>query len=459
MTSQKYANIDELESFLKAYPAIESIDAVFPDQSGVLRGKRLTLDHARTLFGGGFQLPGSMLLLSVTGSCLDPGGKGVSDGDPDVPVRPVAGSLKTTPWSPTLRGQVMIQFLDAAEQPNRFEPRQILRQVVERFADLGLHPVVACELEFSLIDRERNEQGAPVRPQSPVAGRRHASTQLMSLAYVDDFGDYVNDVTRTCQKLQIPVTALNAEYGGDQFEINLRHVPDAVLSADHAVQLMQVVQGVATRHNIRASFMAKPYAATAGSGMHWHVSLLDEGGNNVFDDGTEAGTGALQHAAAGVLKTMPEAMAFYAPNINSYRRFKPGLFVPMTRSWGYNNRSVAVRVPAGHARDRRLEYRVPGADANPYLALAALLAGMHHGIQQQLDAPAASNGNACIKRDRGLPLRLHDALRCLRNAKILPDYIGAEYCVVYANCKQLELDAFLDDISTREYSWYLRPDA
>ncbi|ANO53065.1 hypothetical protein BA177_07180 [Woeseia oceani] len=454
-----YAEIGDLEQFLEEHPGVDAIDAVFPDMCGISRGKRLTVEHARQLFAGGLQIPASMLMLSVTGSCMDPLGKGVSDGDPDTVVRPLARTLIRVPWSATPRGQVTVGFLNDAGGASSFEPRNVLSGVVARFAEQGLCPVVACELEFCLVDRERDAYGMPQKPESAVAGRRHKSSQLMSLSHVDDFEGYVSDVTTACRELQLPVTALNAEYGGDQFEINLRHVADAVQSADHAILLKQVVQNIAVKHDMRATFMAKPYKATAGSGMHWHVSLLDEAGNNVFDDGSEQGSSKLRHAVAGVLEVMPEGMAFFAPNLNSYRRFQPGLFVPMSRTWGYNNRSVALRVPAGKSEDRRIEYRVPGADANPYLALAALLAGMHCGLELCGEPTSPKTGNACVKPDAGLPLRLSDALRELNAAVTLPDYLGAEYCKVYAATKQLELDAFLSEISAREVEWYLRSDS
>lgn len=455
----EFTSLEDLQAFLQDHPEVEAVDAVFPDVSGIVRGKRLTLDLARQLFEGGLQIPGSMLLLSVASGSLDPMGKGVSDGDPDGWIHPIAGTLSSIPWSDGTRAQVTVGFFEEGGDPNPYEPRQVLSSIVSRFAALGLQPVIACELEFCLVDCERDDAGQPRRPVSPLSGRRHQGHQLMSLSYIDDFGGYVADVSAACNALSLPITAINAEYGGDQFEINLRHVGDAVLAADHAVLLKQVVQSVAVKHGIRATFMAKPYADTAGSGMHWHASMLDKRGRNVFDDGSGSGSEVLRHAVAGILQTMPEAMAFHAPNINSYRRFKPGLFVPMSRTWGYNNRSVAVRVPGGTMQDRRLEFRVPGADANPHLSLAALLAGLHHGISAKLAAPPPSAGNACESADEGLPLRLHDALRALSEAAILPDYIGAEYCAVYAACKGLEYDALLDELSAREISWYLRPDA
>lgn len=449
----------ELDEFIRKNSGIEIIDAMFPDMCGIIRGKRLTLEHARQLFSQGLQMPGSMLLLSVTGSCLDPLGRGVSDGDPDVLIRPISGSLRVVPWAERPRAQVQVSLLDETGGINAFDPRQILAQVAGRFDELGARPVVACELEFCLIDPEITTAGAPRRPVLRSSGKRHSNTQLMSLSYIDDFGAFVEEVTSVCRDFSLPLTAINAEYGGDQFEMNLHHVEGAVRSADHAISLKQIVQGVAAGQGMRATFMAKPYDDKAGSGMHWHVSMLNADGQNLFDDAEHEGSRALKHAVAGVLDTMPEAMAFVAPNINSYKRFQPRTFVPMTRSWGYNNRSVAIRIPGGRSEDRRIEYRLPGADANPYLALAALLAGIHHGMTSRLTPPKPIEGNGCEKPDHSLPLKLYDALNVLRCASILPEYLGHEYCSVYAECKRLEMEEFFAGLSVKEFRWYLRPDS
>ncbi|MEX0976120.1 MAG: glutamine synthetase family protein [Woeseia sp.] len=448
----------ELDAFLHRNPDVEFVDAMFPDMCGIIRGKRLTPKHAKTLYAEGLQVPGSMLLLSVTGNCMDPLGRGVSDGDPDVVIRPIAGSLRRIPWSTRPGAQVQVSVLNAQGGGNDFDPRHILWRVARRFDELGLQPVVAGELEFCLIDRDAAPDGSPQRPALTCSGRKFGDTQLMSLASIDEFGSFGHEVTEVSRALEIPLTALNAEYGGGQFEMNLHHVASAVQAADDAVSLKQIVQGVATRHGMQATFMAKPYADRAGSGMHWHMSLLNAKGQNIFDENNQRGAEALQHAVAGVLATLPEAMAFVAPNINSYKRFKPGLFVPMTRTWGYNNRSVAVRIPGGASGDRRIEYRIPGADANPYLALAVLLAGVHHGIAAKLKPSLPHDGNASTIRDPGMPLTLYDALNALRLAKVIPDYLGRDYCEVYAECKRLEMEEFLSDISAREFSWYLRPD-
>ena len=201
--------------------------------------------------------------------------------------------------------------------------------------------------------------------------------------------------------------------------------------------------------------MAKPYREDAGSGLHVHLSLVDEKGDNVFDDGTEVGTPVLRHAVGGLLETMPEAMALFAPNVNSYRRFVPNLYVPTRRSWGYNNRSVAVRIPAGAGSSLRLEHRVAGADANPYLVLATVLAGVHHGIQHRLDPGEASVGNACGDRDPDLSFSWQVALDALAAGQILPEYLGTDYLDLYRQTKQFEHDNYHDQFSPLEFDWYL----
>ncbi|MEQ8205299.1 MAG: hypothetical protein RIA65_03915, partial [Woeseia sp.] len=176
MTTAMYAEPEDLEQFLEENPGIDAIDAVFPDMCGIIRGKRLTVEHARQLFGSGLQIPASMLMLSVTGSCMDPMGQGVSDGDPDILIRPLARTLIRVPWSAAPRGQVTLGFLNDDGKANPFEPRSVLAGIAARFAGMGLRPVVACELEFCLVDRERDASGMPQKPESAVAGRRHKSS-------------------------------------------------------------------------------------------------------------------------------------------------------------------------------------------------------------------------------------------------------------------------------------------
>ena len=278
------------------------------------------------------------------------------------------------------------------------------------------------------------------------------------MAEVAAFDTLLDEVAKACTAQGIPVGATIAEYAPGQYEINLHHVDDPLLAVDHCVLFKRALKAVAQRHGLRASFMAKPYLDQAGSGLHMHLSLLDKSGRNVFDGGAAPASAALEHAVGGVLDLLPESMAFLAPNVNSFRRFQPNLFVPIRRTWGYENRSAALRIPLGKGAARRIEHRVAGADANPYLALATLLAGVHHGLTNKIAPPAAFEGNAGFAPDEDLPFRPRPALARLVESEVLADYFGREYPGLYAACKTAELDAFENHIDAREYAWYLQPD-
>jgi glutamine synthetase len=185
---------------------------------------------------------------------------------------------------------------------------------------------------------------------------------------------------------------------------------NAVTASDHAILLRQIVKAAALRQNVQATFMAKPYPDRSGSGQHVHVSLADARGRNVFDNGTEEGSELLRFAAGGLAALMGESMAFFAPNLNDYRRFQPDMFAPVNRRWGYNNRSAGLRIPIGPANARRIEHRCAGADANPYLVMAAVLAGIHYGIVNRIDPGPPAIGNVSREPDAELPFSLEDAL-------------------------------------------------
>lgn len=453
--SIKPAPADEVSAFLERHPEVTTVDAVFPDLCCVFRGKRYPVAELAKLYDPGVALPGSSLLLDVNGASHDPGGYGFEDGDPDSIVRPLPGSLKPVPWSDQPIAQLMLSFSNRDGTPYPLEPRNVLRRVLERFAEGKLRPVVAFELEFYIIDRERTAGRAPQPPISPLTGERDRATQVYGMNELDAFASLLGDVHAAAVAQEIPASAASAEYAPGQFEINLRHVDDPLLAADHCVLFRRVVKGVARRHGVQTTFLAKPYPKEAGSGMHLHISLLDETGRNLFDDGSDEGSDELRHAVGGMLAGLPEAMAFYVPNPNGYRRFEPNHFVPTKANWGYENRSTAIRIPVGDGRNRRIEFRLPAADANPYLVLAAALAGIHHGLTKGIQAPPATKGNGSDALDPGLPFRLRPALGRLAEAKVLPDYLG-EYCRIYRLCKEGELDAFYDIVTPMEYDWYLQ---
>ena len=448
-----------LGAYLQRHPDTQYLDAILCDLSCVIRGKRYPVDMAEKVFSGGMMLPGSSFLLAVTGDSHDPEGLGFSDGDPDEVGIPIAGTLAPAPWARYPTAQVLLTLQSADAAPYYFEPRNVLAKVLARFGELGLTPVVAFEIEFYLIDPAHDNGQRIQPPLSPLSGQRAAATQVYSIDQVESFSHYLHEVSDACAQQGIATGAISAEYAPGQFEINLRHSDRPLAAADQCVMFRRAVQCVAKKHGMQATFMAKPSAANAGSGLHLHISLLDAGGRNVFAGDGEYGTPAcagplLGHAIGGLKQTLAESMALFAPNINSYRRFVPDSYVPVSPSWGYENRSVAIRVPKSASSERRLEHRVAGADANPYLTLAALLAGIHHGIVNRSDAGPPATGNAAAQPDPQMPLDPQRAFEACRHGQVLPDYFGREYLDAYTSCKLAEYRAFVES-ELNEGAWYL----
>jgi glutamine synthetase len=446
--------MSEVKDFLNKHPNIKFIDVLNYDLCGVMRGKRLDVSQLEKIFKGEFLFPSSCVLLDVTGNNTDPDDRGFGDGDPDVPLLPIPGTLTSVPWKNDV-AQVLTTYFEHDGSPMIDDPRHMLSGIVNRLRGLGLNPVAACELEFYLIDSEPDEDGRPKPPMMPKSGKRPAEGQVFSMAQLDDYADFIRDIAEACEIQGIPAGPALTEYAAGQFEINLNHVDDAVAACDHAALLQRVIRGVALNYGCEATFMAKPLVDGTGNGFHIHCSLEDEKGSNVFDDGGADGTDLLRHAIAGMLETMAEGMAFFAPNLNSYRRYQPDSFVAMAPTWGHNNRSVAIRIPGGSHKARRFEHRVAGADANPYLVMAAILSGVLHGIENKIEPSEISIGDTGHIVDEAISKTWQQGLDTLEKAKILPTYMTETYCRRYRLTKQVEMDRFNAVISAREYEWYL----
>lgn len=443
----------ELAAFLAAHPRTRFLDAVMFDLCGTPIGKRYPVRDAGKVRSGGVAFCAGITTLDALGACWDVNGIGFSDGDPDATSYPVPGTLVPVPWAAEPTAQVMIAPAPPAGEAGWwFDPRTILSGVVARFADLGLTPVVACELEFYLVRRE----GGVIVPAEPARpGRVPGAPRVLAFDKLDEWAPVLAEIDAACAAQGVPAGAATAEYGGGQFEVNLGHVADPVLAADHALLLRRIVKGVAERHGLIATFMSKPFADQSGSGLHIHASLADAAGRNVFDETTPEGDRLMGHAIAGLQATTHDAMAIFAPNFNAFRRFAPNQFVPVNTSWGTNNRSVSFRIPAGGGPARRIEHRIAGAEANPYLVMATVLAGMHHGLSHRLTPTPPSTGNAGEEADPAMPLKLWQALDRIEGSTLLADYLGLRYPAAYAAIKRSEFEAFLSDVLPREHDWYI----
>jgi glutamine synthetase len=443
----------EARAFLAAHPDIEAIQLVITDASGVGRGKSIAREELEPLFANGRNVAGSILGLDITGEDVEATGLVWSVGDADKLCRPVAGTLCRVPWLPRPTAQVLLTQHDLDGRPSTADPRHVLANVIARLEALGLTPVVAAELEFYLLQRD----GTRLVPATAVLDNEAAMRiDSYGLAKLDGMAPLFDAFYAGARAMGLPVQTLMAEYAPGQFEITLAHRADALRAADEAILFKRLMRGSARQHGRIATFMPKPFAEQAGSGLHVHVSLQDGAGRNAFASEDPAGTPLLRHAIGGLKHTMLESTAIFAPNANSYRRFRRMSYAPIAPSWGVNNRSVSLRVPAGPPLSRHVEHRPCGADANPYLAIATVLAGVHHGIVNDLDpgAPVTGNGYAQASGET-LPTHWPLALQRAQASRFLRDYLGEAFMALYLAIKTQECDKFQARVSEIDYEWYL----
>ena len=448
---------EELGKFLDQYPDTEQIELLQPDMLGILRGKRVGRDEFAKPFDDGLNFCGATVLLDAKGLTFDRIDNGGRDGDPDAISIAVAGSLAPVPWAHVPTAQVLLAMNDSKGGPFFADPRQVLRHAMKPLQDLGLTAVAATELEFYLINLD-TDRPAPRVGNVPGTRRIQSGPQYGSMEDVEDADPFLADLFAACKAQNIPAGATLKEFSPGQFEINLHHVANAELAADHGVLLKRAVKAVARKHGFAASFMAKPFAEWAGCSLHVHVSLVDSAGRNIFAGTSKDGpfSDALRHAIGGLAAAMPESMAIFAPTANSYRRYRPGVFVPLAPNWGRNHRGVALRIPMSGPEDARVEHRPGGADGNPYLVLAAILAGIHHGITHRCDPGPMVAQESIIDEKIELPVRWSAALDAYDAGKILPKYLGEKYHRLYGTCRREEEERFHAEISDRDYDWYLR---
>lgn len=360
------------------------------DLNGQMRGKRVPGSYASKLDQGAVRMPLSVLNVDLWGGDIDGSPLVFDSGDKDGVLRPTSRGAVAMPWLERPSELVPMEMFTEDGAPFEGDPRHALSSVLERYVARGWVVMAATEMEFTLVD----DQGdAPAPPLHPVTGRALSGEAILSLRLLDAFDGFFSDLYDGCLAMGIPAQTAISESGVGQFEVTLNH-QDALRAADDAWLFKQLVRGMARKHGLAATFMAKPYADDAGNGMHVHFSVLESGGANIFDDGTEAGSPLLRHAVAGCLALMPASSLILAPHGNSYDRLVPGAHAPTAAAWGYDNRTAALRIPGGAASARRIEHRVAGGDINPYLMLATVLGAAMTGIDGTMEPPAPIAGNA-----------------------------------------------------------------
>jgi glutamine synthetase len=333
---------------------------------------------------------------------------------------------------------------------------------VQRVQRLGYTPVFACEIEFYLLRQLPDGQLLPAGRGATATLDNRDCIDAYGLSRLDELAPVFDEVFAAARAQGLPAGTLMAEYAPGQYEITLQHRADALLAVDEAIAFKRLLRGVAARHGLVASFMAKPFTDRAGSGAHLHLSLADADGRNAFAADDPAGTPLLRQAVAGLKTTAAESFLVFAPNGNSYRRYRPESYAPMVANWGINNRSVSLRVPAGPPASRHIEHRCCGADANLYVAAATVLAAAALGIEQSLDPGEPVSGNAYLAPPEGpghsliFPRTWHEALQRARGSVFLQQALGAGFYEVFLAIKTQECAAFSAEVTATDRRWYLR---
>ena len=429
------------------------VEALITDCNGIARGKWLPVQKLDAIEKQGLKLPKSALGLDVWGRDIP--ALAHANGDIDGYCHLVEGSLRPLL---TERGvdqaQVLLSMFDKDGSPYMGDPRQVLQALVTRFTEKELKPCMAVELEFSLLPKPETDEaiGTALRDQNAVGGNLYALSEL------DYHGPLLEALRQAFDTQDLPYEGIIKESAPSQFEINVAHSDDVMLLADQVIRMQRTIRAVSARHGFVASFMPKPIDDEAGNGLHVHCSLLDENGANVFDDGGEEGSDLLRYAVAGCLELLPASMLLFAPSFNAYRRFQPGNHAPTESAWGYDNRTTAIRIPESPTAARRIEHRVAGADANPYLVLAAVLAGIWHGIENTLLPPKPIEGNAWDQEidAHALPTTMDEAIALFDKSDVLSSYLTAEFKTLFLATKVQEWNEFAKRVTEFELETYLR---
>ena len=450
----------KLGNFLKQHPKTDVMELLIADVAGVLRGKRIRKNEFSKIFADGFCIPGGIVLLDTLGDVVPDMSWSSDDGDPDANAVVVVESLSAVPWAAQPCAQALFRL--NFQNGERFfgDPRFVLERALIPMYKMGLTVVMACELEFYLLDADAERPTASVS-KVPGTHRPQPGPQVYHPDDLWDIDNFLNDVNAVCEAQNLPVGTTTSEFAPGQFEINLHHISDPVLACDQAVLLKRAIKTVARQHGFVACFMAKPFEEDAGSGMHIHMSLVDRNGNNYFSHGKDKMasppySARFRHAIGGLAKTMAEATAIFAPNANSYRRLRPEMFAPVEPNWGVNHRAVSVRIPQADKKNLRFEHRVAGADANPYLVTAAIAAGVHYGLKNKCDPGRMVEEGESITLKTGIPDRWDYAIDKFSRSKILPEYLGERYCKYYALNRRGECREYHNVISPLDFDWYLR---
>lgn len=452
------STIAEAEAFLAAHPEIEAFDIVLHDANGIGRGKIIRRHELLSFYKGGRHLPISILGLDICGEDVHETGLIWDQGDGDLRAWPIPGTLVPLHGTNPARGEVFMSMYGLDGSKMTSDPRHALQAQVDAMTAEGLVPAAAFELEFFLLANERGPDGKMVPAADVLDGRPSRKTEVYSVDHLHGMLPLFSDIYAGAAKAGIKAETMISEYAPGQYELTLHYREDVMQAADDLIRLKRIVRAQARAHGVTACFMAKPNEDYAGSGMHFHVSLLDRAGKNVFVEAEEGvWSDTILHALGGLRATMGESMLVFAPHANSWRRFASQSYAPVSPTWGVNNRSVALRIPAGDIRARRIEHRPAGVDANPYLVAATVLAGVRHGMAMRLDPGPETTGNGYTDAQDApaIPVDWRSAIVAAQGSMFLKAALGEDMHRTFTAIKAAEYARVARTVSEVDFDLYL----
>lgn len=446
-------NLEKISAWLKERKITE-VECIVSDLTGIARGKISPTD--KFIAEKGMRLPESVLLQTVTGDFVDDDVYYdiLDAADIDMICRPDENAMFLVPWAVEPTAQVIHDTYDKLGNPVELSPRNLLKKVLRMYADKGWQPVVAPEMEFYLTSRVADPD-FPLQPPVGRSGRPEVGRQSFSIDAANEFDPLFEDVYDWCEAQGLDLDTLIHEDGTAQMEINFRH-GDALNLADQITVFKRTMREAALKHNVVATFMAKPMTGEPGSAMHLHQSILDaKTQQTIFSNADGSMSQLFLHYIGGLQKIIPEVLPLFAPSVNSFRRFLPDTSAPVNVEWGEDNRTVGLRVPESSPQNRRVENRLPGADANPYLAIAASLLCGYIGMVEHINPSEPVKGRGYERRNLRLPLTIEDALERMENSLTLERYLGLKFIKGYVAVKRAEHENFKRVISSWEREFLL----
>ncbi|MEO0911562.1 MAG: glutamine synthetase family protein [Pseudomonadota bacterium] len=424
---------------------VEEVECVISDMAGISRGK--AMPSAKFARGERMFLPTSIFYQTIDGNYVDMEiANQWIESDMVLTADPAAAT--SSPWAEDVTVQVIHDMSDLSGNPVPIAPRNVLKRVLKLYADEGWRPVVAPEMEFYLT-KPNTDPDLPIEPPMGRTGRVVASRQAYSMTAVDEYGPVIDDIYDFAEAQGFELDTIIQEGGAGQIEINFVH-GDPLALADQVFFFKRTIREAALRHKCFATFMAKPMQHEPGSAMHIHQSVVDAAtGRNVFTGEGGSETPLFAGFLAGQQRYLPNVIPMLAPYVNSYRRYVASGSAPINLEWGPDNRTTGLRVPVSSPEARRVENRIVGMDANPYLALAASLACGYLGMKQGLEPRAAVTREA-YDYDYALPRGLLEALDAFEAEDAVTETLGRQFCDVYKALKRSEAESFLAVISPWE---------